>query len=220
MMTEARTTFLPAAGHDLFLPLYDPLTKLLGADRARRELLDQAALRPGDRLLDIGCGTGSLLLMVRRLFPEVAVVGLDPDPKALARARRKAEREAASIELDQGFADSLPYPDASFDRVLSSMMFHHLEGAQKEKTLSEARRVLKPGGSLHLLDFAGPEDSDGFLARLFHSSHRLQDNTEGRILGLMSRAGFAEPKKVGQGALLFLRVAYYRAPVASEVRSA
>jgi ubiquinone/menaquinone biosynthesis C-methylase UbiE len=215
MMTEARTTFLPAAGHDLFLPLYDPLTKLLGADRARRVLLDQAALRPGDRILDIGCGTGSLVVMIRRLFPDVTVVGLDPDPKALARARRKAARKGVPIQLDQGFADALPYPEASFDRVLSSMMFHHLEDDQKEKALSEARRVLKPGGSLHLLDFTGPESSDGFLRRRIQSSHRLQDNTESRVLSMLSAAGFAGSKKVGQGALLFLRTAYYQAPVPS-----
>ena len=153
--------FLPAAGRDLFLPLYDPLTKLLGGDRARRTLIDQAALAPGLDVLDVGCGTGTLVLQIRKFIPSVVTVGLDPDPKALARARRKAERESAIVRFDQGFADALPYPDASFDRVFSSMMFHHLEAADKEKMLREARRVLRPGGSLHLMDFAGPEFSSG-----------------------------------------------------------
>jgi len=203
--------FLPAAGRDLFLPLYDPLTRLLGGDRARQRLIDQAELAPGHEALDVGCGTGTLILQIRTSIPSVVAVGLDPDPKALARARRKVEREGATVRFDQGFADALPYPDASFDRVFSSMMFHHVETADKEKMLREARRVLRPGGSLHLMDFAGAEASDGLLARLLHTHARLKDNTERRILGWMRQAGFADPVKVCSGRLIFGRLAYYRA---------
>ena len=89
-MGEARRPYIPAAGHDWSLPLYDPFVKLLGADRARRALLDQAAIRPSQRVLDIGCGTGSLVILLKRLHPDVDVVGLDPDPKALARAQTKS----------------------------------------------------------------------------------------------------------------------------------
>jgi ubiquinone/menaquinone biosynthesis C-methylase UbiE len=208
---ESHRHFLPAAGRDLFLPLYDPLTKLLGADRARQALFDQANLAPGQKVLDVGCGTGTLVLQIRRSFPGVEVVGLDPDPKALARAKRKAERQGAAVRFDQGFADSLAYPDASFDRVFSSMMFHHVEGDDKEKMLREVRRVLRPGGSFHLMDFVGPEASDGFLARLFHSHARLKDNSERRILEWMRQAGFGDPVKAGSGRLLLGRLAYYRA---------
>src|SRR5262245_9287922 len=165
-MEKPRRTYLPAAGHDWFLPLYDPVVKLLGADRARRALLDHAALRPSHRVLDIGCGTGSLLILLKHLHPDVDVVGLDPDPKALARARRKAQRAAVAIQFDQGFADALAYPEGSFDRVFSSFMFHHLQPDEKVQTLREVRRVLRPGGSLHLLDFGGPDaSSGGFVAR-------------------------------------------------------
>ena len=84
-------------------------------------------------MLDIGCGTGSLVVLVKRLFPDVEVVGLDPDEKALARAARKARRVGASIQFDRGFSDALDYPDASFDRVFSSFMFHHLERDEKDE---------------------------------------------------------------------------------------
>jgi ubiquinone/menaquinone biosynthesis C-methylase UbiE len=213
-MVALRRTFLPAAGHDVFLPFYDPLVKLLGGDRVRRTLLDQAALRPHQRVLDVGCGTGTLAVLIKRLHPEVEVVGLDPDPKVLQRARRKAERAGVSIQLDAGFSDELPYADASFDRVFSSFMLHHLPADEKEKSLSQIRRVLEPGGSFHLLDFAGPEHgSAGHFARWLHSSDRLRDNAAARVLDLMRRAGFAGSVLVGRGALLFghIHVDYYQA---------
>jgi ubiquinone/menaquinone biosynthesis C-methylase UbiE len=208
---ERRRSFLPAAGHDWFLPLYDPFVKLLGGDRARRVLLDQAAIRPSHHVLDLGCGTGTFVVLVKRLHPNVEVAGLDPDPKALARATRKAERKAVSIRFDQGFSDRLPYPDASFDRVFSSFVFHHLPSEEKEPTLREVRRVLKPGGSLHMLDFGGPENAHGYVTRLIHSARRLQDNSEGRVLDLMKRAGFAQVKSRGHRAMLLGRIAYYTA---------
>ena len=122
------------------LPFYDPFVKLLGADSARRTLLEQANLRPGHRVLDIGCGTGTLVALIKRVHPEVSVVGLHPDPKALARAKKKAARAGVSIQFDQGFSDELPYADASFDRVFSSFMFHHIHADQREKTLQEVYR--------------------------------------------------------------------------------
>src|SRR5258708_31730869 len=188
-MLQSSRTYLPATGHDWSLPFYDPMVKLLGGDVVRKALLDQAALHPGHRVLDIGCGTGSLVTLIKRLYPEVDVVGLDPDPKALARARRKAKRAAGSIQLeiqfDRGFADELPYAKASFDRVFSSFMFHHLQPDEKEKTLRAVLEVLKPGGSLHMLDFGAPEPGDGFLARLLHRRHRLKDNSAAQLSRLM-----------------------------------
>jgi SAM-dependent methyltransferase len=151
-MLESGKTYLPAAGHDWLLPLYDPLVKLLGSDTARRILLDQ-------RLFGqvIACSTsaavwGTLAVLIKRLHPDVDVVGPDPDPKALARAKQKAERSAVSIRLDQGFSRELPYSEASFDRVFSTFMFHHLPVDERETTLCEVRRVLRPGGSFHMLD--------------------------------------------------------------------
>lgn len=211
-MTEAHRTYIPASGHDWALPLYDPMVRLLGGDSARRGLIRQAALQPGHRALEIGCGTGSLLISIKREHPGVEVVGLDPDPKALERAKRKAASASLSIGLDRGFSDALPYPDGSFDRVLSCFMFHHLEGAdQKLRTLREARRVLGPGGRLHLLDFV---TAGSPLMRRLHP-HMLEHKTEGQILGLMREAGFREPRVVQQSRLaLVFRTAYYEAPVA------
>ena len=109
-MEDVSKAYLPAAGHDWALPLYDPLVKLLGGDKARKLLLDQAAGQSIRRVLDIGCGTGTLVTMIKRLDPGLEVVGLDPDPKALTRARRKAQQEGLSIKFDRGYSEALPYP--------------------------------------------------------------------------------------------------------------
>ena len=211
-MSESSRTYLPAAGHDRSLPFYDPIVKLLGGDRARKALLDQASLRPGHRVLDIGCGTGTLAILIKRLYPDVTVVGFDPDPKALARARHKAADARVSIQFDQGFGDELSYPERSFDRVFSSFMFHHLPADEKGKTLRAVRRVLGPGGEFHMMDFEGPEDGKhGFLGRLLHSGHRLKDNSENRVLTLMREAAFRDPRRVDRRAMLLGHVAYYRA---------
>lgn len=201
MTTHVDRTFVPGAGRDWLLPLYDPLVKLFGGDRARMTLVDHAHLQPGHRVLDIGCGTGTLLALLKRLHPDVDVTGIDPDPKALARARRKADRAAASIRLDQGFADALPYADATFDRVFSSFMLHHLEDQEQAATLREVRRVLAPAGSFHVLDFAAPEGGG------LHAHHRIRKSSED-FRALMREAGFVEPTTVARGTMLFGHLSY------------
>src|ERR1700675_3991093 len=115
-MEHAERNYLPAMGKRWLLPLYDPLLKLLGADKTKRRLIEQAELRSGFPVLDIGCGTGSLAVLIKRMHPEVGIVGVDPDPAALSISQRKAKRAGLSIEFDRGFSDHLSYPDTSFDR--------------------------------------------------------------------------------------------------------
>jgi ubiquinone/menaquinone biosynthesis C-methylase UbiE len=213
-MPNTQRTFLPAAGRDCALPLYDPLLKLLGVDKARRPLIEQAELRPGQRVLDVGCGTGTLVVLTKRLYPDVEITGLDPDPKALARAKKKAKHACIATRFAEGFSDVLPYSDGSFDRVFSSLMFHHLHGDEKLKTLTEARRVLVPGGSLHLMDFVEPEaDEKGWRAHLHRANGHLKENEESRVLTLIREAGFASPQRLAETRMLFglSRLAYFRA---------
>ena len=211
-MAGSTRSYLPAAGHDWSLPLYDPIVKLLGGDKARKVLIDQAAFQPGHRVLDIGCGTGTVAIEIKRRYPDLEIVGIDPDPKALARARRKAAKAGVSIQFEQGFGDELPYAEASFDRVISSFMFHHLPAEEKVKTLRAVRRVLKPGGRFHLLDFERPQSgTHGLIARLFHSSERMKDNSESRVLTLMNEAGLTDARKTGERAMFSGQIAYFQA---------
>ena len=153
-VTEDRD-FLPAMGRPGLLALYDPFTRLLGARDAHWPLVAQAGIEPGQTVLEIGTGTGSVLLLVARAAPDATVIGLDPDPEALAVAGRTLRRAGVPIRLDRGYADRLPYPDGSVDRVLSSFMLHHLQPDAQQAALREVRRVLAPGGRLHLVDFDG-----------------------------------------------------------------
>jgi ubiquinone/menaquinone biosynthesis C-methylase UbiE len=182
---------------------------LIGGDRARSTALELAAPRAGQVVLDVGCGTGSLTILIKQVHPTVEVVGLDPDPRALARADRKAKRATLDIRLDRGFADALPYSDAFFDRVYSSFVYHHLGRGEKEAMLLEARRVLKPGGLLCLLDFDGPAaGAHGGLHRWLHSSAVLADNGDAQILTYIRQAGFVDPKRMRRGTMAFGLVAY------------
>lgn len=214
MKTTSQRTYIPAAGRDIFLPFYDLITSLMGADRARAALIEQTRFSPGQRVLDIGCGTGSLAILLKQRHPQIEIIGLDPDPKALARARRKARRSAVSLRFDQGFSDFLEFPDGFFDHVFSSYMFHHLDTDTKEKTLREIRRVLKLDGYLHLLDFGGPDTASGSsLSRWIHARHRLNENSEARILNLLAEAGFPQAEMAGRQAVLsgLMQAVYYRA---------
>ena len=173
-----------------------------GADKAKQPLIEQAEIKSGFRVLDIGCGTGSMAVVIKRMHPEAEVVGIDPDPAALSVAERKAKRAGLSMEFDRGFADHMPYADASFDRVFSSFMFHHLAADEKSATLGEIRRVLKGGGSLHLLDFVRSTACTPGTAehgRLIHRHGAVAERIESRMTSLMDEAGFVDAKEVSGG---------------------
>jgi ubiquinone/menaquinone biosynthesis C-methylase UbiE len=182
--------YLPAAGHDAFLPGYDLLTRLFGFHRVHQRLIDQAELADNQRVLEIGCGTGNLTIRAKNAQPGAEVVGSDPDPLALKRAQRKV-KQLNGIRFEQGYAQRLPYDDGEFDRVLSSMMLHHLDSDAKPAAAAEIFRVLRPGGRLHLVDMGGNMTAeDGLAARLVRHSAHAAGNLGDAIPRLLRSAGF------------------------------
>lgn len=176
---------------------FDPIVRLtMRESRFKRELLDQAAIEPRHRVLDLGCGTGTLAILAKAAVPEAEVSGLDGDPQILEQARAKATTAAAEVRFDHGYSTELPYEPASFDRVLSTLFFHHLTSDDKRTTLREIVRVLRPGGELHIADFTRPSDplmALGFgMVRLVDGIERTRVNARGELGDLVSEAGLQE----------------------------
>ena len=138
--------------YDLTVWLFDLLSG--GQLRAvRRRALDLAALQAGESVLDVGCGTGTLALEAHsRVGLTGRVVGVDPAPRQIARARSKAARRGVPVDFQLGVIERLPFPDHSFDAVLSTWMMHHLPDDLKRQGLAEIARVLEPGGRLLVVD--------------------------------------------------------------------
>lgn len=205
----SKRTFFPATGWGWALPIYDPLAKLLGVEAICGELIEWMELAAGERFLDIGCGTGTLLVLIRQFHPSVTVVGLDPDPRALARAASKAERAGVEVHFDRGFSDQLPYADASFDRVFCNIL-SLLPRQEKETTLSEVRRVLKPGGLFHLWDVLRKPPGFSFW-RMFKRTAQFEFSTEEQILTMMRKAGLSDVRRTEQRKVWFWSFAGYQA---------
>ena len=131
---------------------YDLLTPT-DRSRLRRRQITMAGIRPGETVLDVGCGTGSLTFLAKLAVGQSGTVsGIDLAPGMIRLASEKAKRAGLKIDFQAASIDEIPYPDKSFDLVTSSMMFHHLPVKIKEKGLVEIHRVLKPWGRVFISD--------------------------------------------------------------------
>ena len=214
--------FLPAMGFGAPAVTYDVFTRVLGARAIHWQLVAQAGVAPGQTVLELGTGTGEVLLLAARVAPGATLVGLDPDPAVLDLARRKAARRGVPLRLEHGYADRLPYADGSVDRVLSSFMFHHLPPGEQRAMLAETRRVLAPGGSLHLVD---PDGTDpgilGWFARHDHGEGHGHGHGHGSphlvgaddVATMLRDAGFTDVDAVARRSRTFGRVVFHRAVV-------
>jgi ubiquinone/menaquinone biosynthesis C-methylase UbiE len=192
-MSQHESKYIPALSFKVLTPLYDVFFKLtMREELFKGRLIKEARIQSGHKVLDLGCGTGTLTIMIKKAYPGSEVIGLDGDPQVLEIARLKAKETDVSIKFDEGMAYQLPYPDGTFDRVLSSLVFHHLTTPDKERSLAEIYRVLKPDGEFHLADFGEPR---GIYAKLvswlMRRFERVDDNIDGRIPKMFIAAKFS-----------------------------
>ncbi|MBI5352738.1 MAG: methyltransferase domain-containing protein [Chloroflexi bacterium] len=200
-MENKHSHYIPALRFHWLTPFYDSLLKWgMREEFVKSRLIERAHIQPRQRVLDLGCGTGTLVIMIKQSSPEAHVTGLDGDEEVLSIARTKAKQANINIQLDHGLAYELPYPDDSFDVVVSSFVIHHLTSEDKLRAFKEVRRVLRADGWFHILDFGRPVD---FLTRtqalVFRMFEQTADNFNGRIPFMLKEAGFdsvAEAKRV------------------------
>ncbi|MBI5653111.1 MAG: methyltransferase domain-containing protein [Chloroflexi bacterium] len=204
--------FIPALRFKFLTPLYDPLLRWgMREITFKRRLIQEARIAPKSRVLDLGCGTGTLTVLIKQIHSDAQVVGVDGDPTVLAIARAKAVRQNVSITFAEGMAFQLADRDHSFDRVVSSLMMHHLATADKQRALSEALRVLKPGGELLIVDFAQPDNFvAAAIATIMRRFERTADLIEGRLPEMIRAAGFQNVEIVVRFATIFGALALYR----------
>ena len=194
------SSYVPAFGLRGLTPYYDSFAKLVNPFRGR--LLQAANIQEGQRVLDLGCGTGLLTMMIKRSVPDSQVTGLDGDEQVLKIARDKYR--GTDIQWDHAYATDMPYPDNSFDAVVSSFVTHHLTSADKVRAFREVHRVLRPDGWFHIVDFGPPFNLLTRLqAAVMRNFERTADNFDGLIPRFVAEAGFGGVKEAEHFATIF-----------------
>lgn len=210
------TAFTPAAGRPEWTPFYDLAIAVLTRERRwRSALLRQTAPAPGDRILDVGCGTGTFAVMLKRAEPGAHVVGLDPDEDVLTRARAKAAKEQAEVAFRRGFARDAGTEAASYTKVVSSLVFHQVPLEEKRAGLAAGFHALRPGGTLHVADYGLQRTP--LMRAAFRQIQKLDgfDNTEpngrGVLPELMREVGFTAVEETEVVATVTGSISLYRA---------
>ncbi len=154
----------------------------------RLRTINLASIQPGEKVLDVGCGTGTLAIEVQqRVGATGRVAGIDPGAQQIARARSKAARRNLAIDFQIGVIEQLAFPDQTFDVVLSTLMMHHLPASLKRQGLAEIARVLKPGGRLVIADFKHKKERQGQAVHFHAGGSSIQD-----LVALVKEAGFSQ----------------------------
>lgn len=146
--------FIPALRFSWLTNIYNPLIAFTMPElKFKSALIKQANILPDHKVLDFGVGTATLSLLLSKKQPDCYIDGVDVDEKILGIAKEKIDEQNAKITLTKYDGLKLPYPDKTFDRVITSLVFHHLDSQQKNNSLLEIKRVLKSDGELHIADW-------------------------------------------------------------------
>ena len=210
--------FIPALRYSWLTKIYNPVVAFTMPElKFKSELIKQANIVTNHKVLDFGVGTATLSLLLSKQQPDCYIEGVDVDEKILGIAKEKIDEQDAKIKLTKYDGIKLPYPDKTFDRVITSLVFHHLDSEQKKNSLEEIKRVLKSDGELHTADWG---KASNFLMRtLFYFVQFLDgfkttnDNVKGLLPNYIKNAGFFEVKTTMNFSTIFGTLSLYKAKI-------
>lgn len=194
-MTNKNKKFTPALAYHWLTPTYDTVCELVGyGRRLKQNIVALIDPQPGQKLLDVGAGTGTFLVELLRNQSKIEAIGIDPDGAILRTAQQKVEEAERTAQFIEGSADNLPFEDKTFDIVTSTLVFHHLSTEMKKKALQEIRRVLKDNGRFYLIDFGKPQNvfQAGLLwiGSWFDGQENMRANLQGILPSMLRNTGF------------------------------
>jgi len=176
----------------------------------KSRLITQLNLKDNEKILDFGCGTGTLMLMIKKTRPGCAVFGIDIDSQVLEIAERKAHREGMDIHLIKYDGFTIPFTNESFDKAVTSFVLHHLSTEEKFRIFKEIYRVLKKSGEMHILDFGIQRT---LYTRLLTSVTKrlepIEDNILGKIPDYLMISGFENVEELHSENTLLGTVSFY-----------
>jgi len=214
MKKSFESKYVPALRFHWLTPYYDVIVGVTTRETTfKYALINQANIKPGNQVLDLASGTGTLSLWIKKHQPQAIVTGIDGDENILSLAIRKAHKENLSVKFEKALSYNLPFPDSHFDRVVSSLFFHHLAWEDKLKTAKEIFRVLKPGGELHIADWGKAQNilmrGLFFFIQILDGFKNTQDNISGKLIPLFEESGFINVKQQNTFSTIFGTMSLY-----------
>jgi ubiquinone/menaquinone biosynthesis C-methylase UbiE len=205
--------FIPSLRVRILTPVYDTFLRVLMSEiKIKSRLIAQLDPNGEEKILDFGCGTGTLTLMIKQAGAGCFVYGIDIDPQVLEIAQRKARRDGVDVHLIRYDGVTLPFPEGNFDKLVSSLVLHHLSHDEKNLLLRELYRVLKKGGVLHVMDFGIQRSRyTKFITSVLKNLEPIEDNILGKIPRFLATAGFTGVEEAGYENTPLGSVSFYRA---------
>jgi ubiquinone/menaquinone biosynthesis C-methylase UbiE len=202
-----------ALGIKWLAPLYDPFVKMaFSEEKFREHIIQSADILPNHRVIDLGCGTASLIIKIKQKYPEARVIGLDGDATILGIARKKIDSLKLDIALEEGMIFKLPYSDNSFDRVFTTLALHHLKKPERENAIEEMFRILAPKGEIFVADFGGTESKGNTLAGFLKNIHHGKTDASKKTMeDTLKEAGFNAIQNFGNFKTMFGNIYCLRA---------
>ncbi|MBU0560970.1 MAG: class I SAM-dependent methyltransferase [Bacteroidetes bacterium] len=193
---KEKTNYIKALRFDSLTKIYDWLIKVWLREKQFKEVaIETMKLSKNDTVLDLACGTATLLIMIKQKFPDVQVYGIDGDENILKIAEQKTKQLDVDVKLEKGLSYALPYPNGMFDKIITSLFFHHLTDRQKLDTILEIKRVLKSDGILVVADWGKPKNTlmklGSLIVQAFDGFEVTSTNMNGKLTKFFTDNGFA-----------------------------